>query len=76
MLPPGQIVVELEVAVTVGATVDVTVMVTPEEVTTAGEAHAAVLVISTEYTSPLDAPDVVYVAFVAPEIYALPNFHL
>ena len=59
MLAPVQIVVALDVAVTVGVTGELTVIVIPGEVTVAGEAQAAVLVISREYTSPVAAPVVV-----------------
>ena len=53
-----------------------TVITIGEEVKTAGVAQVALLVISNEYDALLTAVVVEYVAFVAPEIYALPNFHL
>ena len=59
MLVPAQIVAALDVAVIVGVTEGLTVIVTPADVTVAGEAQARELVISTEYTSPFAAPVVV-----------------
>ena len=63
---PAQILVWLALIEIVGVTVGFTVMVMLFEVTVAGEAQAAVLVISTVTISLLEIVDVVYVDVVTP----------